>query len=232
MQGGCFQGASLDNHDCERWYNYTMKTHYTYAHAKPDGTIFYIGKGIGRRAYSKNRNNYWKRIVAKYGYEVQILAHWDTEKEALNHEVLLIACMKDMGIELCNLTEGGEGATGYQHSEEHKASLKGNTYGASTWGLTFKGKKHSKESRAKMSYMRIGNKYKAGTILSEESKAKISKAKKGKIVLAKRVLTVEQVLEIKSRIGYRNIAMLAREYGVGESTSRRIRDGEAYKDIQ
>ena len=209
-----------------------MKTHYTYAHSKPDGTIFYIGKGIGRRAYSKNRNDYWKRIVAKYGYEVQILAYWDTEKEALNHEVLLIACMKDMGIELCNLTEGGEGATGYQHSEEHKASLKGNTYGASTWGLTFKGKKHSEESRAKMSYMRIGNKNKAGTTLSEESKAKISASNLGKPKFKKRVLTAEQVLEIRPRIGYRNIAQLAKEYGVGESTIRRIRDGERYGDIR
>jgi hypothetical protein len=159
-----------------------MQTHYTYAHTKPDGTIFYIGKGIGRRAYSKNRNDHWKRIVSKYGYEVQILAHWDTEAEALDHEVLLISCMKDMGIELANMTDGGEGATGYQHTEE--------------------------------------------------SKAKISKVRKGKIVLARRVLTVEQVLEIRPRIGYRNIAQLAREYVVGESTIRRIRDGERYGEVR
>jgi len=209
-----------------------MKTHYTYAHAKPNGTIFYIGKGIGRRAYSKNRNDYWKRIVAKYGYEVQILAHWDTEAEALDHEVLLISCMKDMGIELCNLTDGGEGATGYKHTNEHKTKLKGNSYGASSWGLTFKGKKHSEESRAQMSYVRIGNKNKAGTTLSEESKTKISASNLGKPKLKKRVLTAGQVLEIRPRIGYRNIAQLAREYGVSESTIRRIRDGERYGDIK
>ena len=209
-----------------------MKTHYTYAHAKPDGTIFYIGKGIGRRAYSKNRNDYWKRIVAKYGYKVEILAHWNTEAEALSHEKLLISCIKDMGIELCNLTDGGEGTIGYKHTQEHKNKLKGNSYGESAWGLTFKGKKHSEESRAKMSYVRIGNKNKLGAKLSEESKVKISKSKAGKIVLAKRVLTNEQVLEIKLRVGYRNIAQLAREYKVGESTIRRIRDGIAYKDVQ
>ena len=209
-----------------------MKTHYTYAHSKPDGTIFYIGKGIGRRAYSKNRNDYWKRIVAKYGYEVQILAYWDTEEEALDHEVLLISCMKDMKIELCNLTDGGEGATGYKHTNEHKTKLKGNSYGASTWGMTFKGKKHSEESKAKMSYVRIGNKNKAGTTLSKESKAKISASNLGKPKFKKRVLTAEQVLEIRPRIGYRNIAQLAREYNVGESTIRRIRDGERYGDIK
>ena len=209
-----------------------MKTHYTYAHSKLDGTIFYIGKGIGRRAYSKNRNDYWKRIVAKYGYEVQIFAYWDTEEEALYHEVLLISCMKDMKIELCNLTDGGEGATGYKHTNEHKTKLKGNSYGASTWGMTFKGKKHSEESKAKMSYVRIGNKNKAGTTLSEESKAKISASNLGKPKFKKRVLTAEQVLEIRPRIGYRNIAQLAKEYGVGESTIRRIRDGERYGDIK
>ena len=209
-----------------------MKTHYTYAHLKPDGTIFYIGKGIGRRAYSKNRNDYWKRIVAKYGYEIQILAYWDTEEEALDHEVLLISCMKDMKIELCNFTNGGEGATGYKHTNEHKTKLKGNSYGASTWGMTFKGKKHSEESKAKMSYVRIGNKNKAGTTLSEESKAKISASNLGKPKFKKRVLTAKQVLEIRPRIGYRNIAQLAKEYGVGESTIRRIRDGERYGDIK
>ena len=98
--------------------------------------------------------------------------------------------------------------------------------------MTFKNKKHTKESRQKMSYSRIGNKNKSGTTLSEESKAKISAAMTGKIVLKKRLLTKEQVLEIRQRLGYRNIAMLAREYGVGESTIRRIRNGEAYKDVK
>ena len=141
-----------------------MKTHYTYSHNKPDGTPFYIGKGSGRRAFTKRTNPYWKNIVAKYGYEVQILAYWNTHEQALDHEVLLISCMKDMGIELANMTEGGEGCVGFSHphTEEHKQKLKGNTYGASTWGLTFKGKKHSEESKAKMSYARIGNKNKAG----------------------------------------------------------------------
>jgi group I intron endonuclease len=211
-----------------------MKTHYTYSHNKPDGTPFYIGKGSGNRAFTKRTNPYWKNIVAKYGYEVQILAHWKTHEEALNHEILIIACMKDMGIKLANMTEGGEGTLGFSHphTEEHKKKLKGNSYGASSWGMTFKGKKHSTESRAKMSYVRIGNKNKLGAKLSNESKERISKGKTGKIVLAKRVLTAEQVLEIRPKIGYRNIAMLAREYGVSESTIRRIRDGERYGDIK
>ena len=149
-------------------------------------------------------------------------------------EIETINLYKRKGFMLTNMTDGGEGVSGFSHPHtvEHKKKLKGNTYGASTWGLTFKGKKHSEESKAKMSYVRIGNKNKAGTTLSEESKAKISASNLGKPKLKKRVLTAEQVLEIRPRIGYRNIAQLAREYGVGESTIRRIRDGERYGDIK
>lgn len=213
-------------------YNLAMNTHYTYCHSKPDGTIFYIGKGVGRRAYSKNRNKFWKNIVAKYGYKVDILCHWNTEQEALEHEMFLISCFKDMGIVLANMTDGGEGAKGYKHTEDHKKSMIGNSYGESAWGLTFKGKKHTAESKAKMSNGQMGNTNKVGKKLSEQAKKNISNAMKGKIVLKKRVLTPEQVLEIRPKIGYRNIAKLAKEYGVGESTIRRIRDGERYGEIQ
>ena len=87
----------------------------TYAHYTPQGRLFYIGKGRDvRRAYSlKGRNVYWHRVVAKYGKpEVQILAEWRTNQEALDHEILLISCFRKMGYELCNITEGGEGSLG------------------------------------------------------------------------------------------------------------------------
>ena len=96
--------------------------YYTYAHTKPDGTIFYIGKGQGRRAWSKdNRNRHWKNVVAKYrNFTVEVLANWNTEEEAHSHEILLISCFKDMGYNLANVTNGGEGCSGYKHTEEHK----------------------------------------------------------------------------------------------------------------
>jgi len=99
--------------------------HYTYAHTKPDGTIFYIGKGVGKRAWqTTNRNDYWKKIVAKYGSrKVEILANWDTHEEAISHEILLISCFRDMGYKLANLTDGGDGNFGYLASEETKAKM-------------------------------------------------------------------------------------------------------------
>ena len=85
--------------------------HYTYAHTRNDtGKIFYIGKGIKYRCNeSRSRNQYWKNIVEKHGYKIEILAYWKTAEEAYDHEKLLISCFKDMGYELANLTDGGEG---------------------------------------------------------------------------------------------------------------------------
>ena len=97
---------------------------YTYAHAKPNGTIFYIGKGKTKRAWDRNgRSEYWTRIVNKHGFEVQILANWKTEQEAFDHEILLISCFKDMGYELANHTDGGEGPSGMQHTDEAKLKI-------------------------------------------------------------------------------------------------------------
>ena len=145
-----------------------MKNFYTYAHTKPDGTIFYIGQGTSKykRAYLKNgRNQHWKNIVAKYGYKVEILAYWDSSEEAKSHEILLISCFKDMGIKLCNLTEGGEGTRGisrigpkgYKHTPEALAKIsfanKNRIYDASFSKIMSKartGKKHSLETIQKI----------------------------------------------------------------------------------
>lgn len=96
--------------------------YFTYAHYKPDGTMFYIGKGTARRAHSSaGRNVVWKRTVEKHGgFKVEILGRWKTEKEAFDHEIFLIDTMKSMGIQLCNIAEGGLGSSGFRHTEEHK----------------------------------------------------------------------------------------------------------------
>lgn len=98
---------------------------YTYAHFRlDDGKCLYIGKGKSRRAWSKaGRSDWWKRTVAKHGYRVQILATWESEEDAFQHEKLLIACFRDMGHPLVNLTDGGEGMSGCRHSAETKVKI-------------------------------------------------------------------------------------------------------------
>lgn len=99
--------------------------HTTYAHYKPDGTMFYIGKGSVRRAYSRlGRNVVWNRTVEKHGgFKVEILGRWNTEQEAFDHEIFLIDTIKKMGIPLVNISSGGLGSTGFRHTASHKESL-------------------------------------------------------------------------------------------------------------
>lgn len=97
-----------------------MTEYYVYAHTKPCGEIFYIGKGCGKRAWSKkDRNNHWKNIVNKYGYNVVILIDALSETDALQYEIDVIAHFSKFK-KLCNRTMGGEGAKGLKHNAEFK----------------------------------------------------------------------------------------------------------------
>lgn len=138
--------------------------HYTYAHIRKDtGKIFYIGKGTKYRCNeSRSRNQYWHNIVNKYGFYVEILANWKTAEEAYDHEKLLISCFKDMGYELANLTDGGEGCINPTIETKLKISA----------SLT--GKKRPKEVCEKVSKSHLGKK------LSEKHKQNISKSLFGK----------------------------------------------------
>jgi len=98
---------------------------YTYAHYKPDGSIFYIGKGSVRRAYSAaGRNTRWQRTVKKYGeFKIELLAQWSLEQDAFDHEIFLIDTFKKLGYDLVNIAEGGKGSKGFRHTDAHKSAL-------------------------------------------------------------------------------------------------------------
>lgn len=91
---------------------------YVYFHKRPDGTIFYVGKGHGKRAWvKKSRNNHWNNVVNKYGgFEVEIVVDNLTEQEAFFKEREFVL---SIGIDnLTNQTLGGISTTGYRHTEE------------------------------------------------------------------------------------------------------------------
>lgn len=99
---------------------------YTYFHTRNDTQKpFYIGKGSGKRAHAvgRERNKHWCNIVKKHGHVVHIAAEWSTESEALEHEKFLITCFRDMGIELCNMTDGGEGTSGWVPTSENRSNI-------------------------------------------------------------------------------------------------------------
>jgi NUMOD3 motif len=168
---------------------------FTYAHYKPEGGLFYIGKGKRRRAYAMDsRNSHWQNIVNKYGKpRVELLAQWDTEKEAFEHEKVLIACFKDMGYVLANKTDGGEGSSGYKHTKEQKLKNSLAKMGNIPWNKGTKG------------IMVAWNK---GVPMSEEQKIKCSLAKKGKPSPAKgRKHTPETIEKIRlAKLGTKHTA--------------------------
>ena len=115
--------------------------YFTYAHYKPEGGLFYIGKGKRRRAYAMDRrNSHWQNIVNKYGKpHVELLARWNTETEAFDHEKLLISCFRDMGFVLANKSDGGEGASGYKHTPEQIEKNRLAKLGKAPWNKGTKG---------------------------------------------------------------------------------------------
>ena len=99
------------------------KQFYVYVHRKAtDGSVFYVGKGKGRRAWNKtHRSDYWKRVSDKYGLIVDIVLRFSSEMCALSFEMALI---KLYGREnLCNLTDGGEGTSGYKVTDVTKRKI-------------------------------------------------------------------------------------------------------------
>lgn len=97
--------------------------HYTYLHRKATtGEIFYVGKGTrpDRMKMRSGRSQRWTRIANKHGFVPEVIARWKTAEEAFAHERFLIKCFRDIGENLCNHTDGGEGAPGYKQSEQTK----------------------------------------------------------------------------------------------------------------
>jgi hypothetical protein len=91
---------------------------YTYAYLRIDGTPYYIGKGKGKRAWSKHR----KHIVVPKDHSRVLMLKTDlSEEDAFKHEVYMIAVFgrKDLGTGILhNRTNGGDGSSGHVPSIE------------------------------------------------------------------------------------------------------------------
>ena len=136
------------------------RVYYVYKHIRLDNnTCFYIGKGKDGRKDVPNRNPTHDSICDRHGYKVVIFKDKLNEAEAFKLEEDLIRCyVFKMGYGICikgymnnnnnnnnkfltNRTFGGEGASGYKHSEESKRKN----------SESHKGKKQSEETKEKIS---------------------------------------------------------------------------------
>jgi len=96
---------------------------YTYAYLREDRTPYYIGKGQTRRLYQKDGKPCG---VPKDKNRIIKLKQNLTEEEAFKHEIYMIAVFgrKDLGTGILhNRTDGGDGTSGYIHTEETKRKL-------------------------------------------------------------------------------------------------------------
>lgn len=95
------------------------KEYYVYLHRDGTGRIFYVGKGKGNRANAKaRRSKRWQRHAAKYGLSIEFVCQNMSEVCAHTFEKIIIACIGRKN--LCNLTDGGEGASGRVVSKQQR----------------------------------------------------------------------------------------------------------------
>jgi ribosomal protein S27AE len=108
-----------------------MMNSYVYTLVDPRNNLpFYVGKGVGRRCFfhsweARNTKNISRKLnkirqLHKHGVEAVIRKVEEnvTDEQAKDLECLLIEEMRDIGIKLTNMTDGGDGTAGYKQSLE------------------------------------------------------------------------------------------------------------------
>jgi len=128
-----------------------MRKTLIYLHRRLDNNeVFYIGIGCLERAFDKYRRSiYWKRIVDKTEYSIEILSDNLTWENAQEAEIQLIKLYGRKNLNkgsLCNLTDGGEGNLNRICSIETKRKLS-----VINTGNKNSIKNHTEESKLKMS---------------------------------------------------------------------------------
>jgi len=158
-----------------------------YQHKRKDnGNVFYIGIGLNeKRAYVRNgkqRNPHWHRVVNKYGYDIEITHKDICWEEACKIEQYLISFWRDaLGKEnITNITDGGEGSAGLIMDDKARLKMRIKKLGTKQ-SEEVKRKRGEAISRA-LQNPEVRARYAAaskGRLHTEETKAKISKAKMG-----------------------------------------------------
>lgn len=172
-----------------------MERFYTYLWLREDGTPYYVGKGQGDRAFKRAPEDKHQPPVNP---ECIIVQEWPDEALAFEGEKMLIAYYGriDLGTGcLRNMTDGGEGMSGWIPSEETRRKQRSSNVG----------KKRSEETCHRNSQAQRGNKYCVGRQLSEETRLKIAAALRGKPLSEETRRKISEVKRgNKASLGYKH----------------------------
>jgi hypothetical protein len=153
--------------------NFMDNLYYTYAYLRKDGSPYYIGKGKGRRAFVLSDR---KVTPPKDKTRIIFLKRNLTEEEAKRHEIYMIFVLgrKDKGTGMLrNMTDGGDGISGYVFTEEAKEKIRASAMNRPPV---------SEEERRRRSERAKGERNpRFGASLTEETKQKISEKGKGRL---------------------------------------------------
>lgn len=125
------------------------RIHYVYEWVRSDLNLpYYIGKGVGRRAYNMKRNKYTDSVTKHLNnnnvrIDIRIVAKFLSHKSALDFEIDHLSnwwWLKEHKI-LTNQSKGGDGPWGYKHGAEQILKM----------SLASKGRPKSLLTRRKMS---------------------------------------------------------------------------------
>lgn len=207
---------------------------YMYEHRK-SGKV-YIGKTIDieRRKYEHSmrpaKNSLLDRAIKKHGiaeFDFYVLAIFDTNEQASREEMYWIARMREVlgHKKVYNRTDGGEGISGWQHSDTSKKKMSASQKEHFAMGgvKPMLGKRHSQETKNRISEARIGkyageNSPMFGKHISEERKQHLSEINTGK----KHSETTKQKMS-EDRSGEKN-AMFGRKHS--DDTKRLIAESK------
>jgi len=216
---------------------------YKYGEYEFDYEPFYVGKGKGRRykRTDNRRSNYFKNKVNKikeFGLKPLVIKL----KENLNENnsfILEIELIKSIGRKdlnkgpLLNFTDGGEGSSGFKHSEKYKIKMSKLLTDNSFWC----GKHIPKEIKNKISKSLKGkycgkNHPMYGYHHTEKIKNKLSILNQGENN-PRSILKEKDVIKIKTLLKEGKLTQkeIAKMFNVDGSTICNIKKGKTWKNL-
>jgi hypothetical protein len=207
---------------------------YVYEHWRPDtNQCFYVGKGTGRRAYAKGKNKrnlWWTRVVDKLqrdgmSHDVHIVKSGLTEAEAIALEIECIKFWREIGAELVNMTDGGEGASGRNTSETTKTKLRNSSLKAiTTISAANRGRTPWNKGKFSKKFKILKKPLKG--VHSDEARAKMSAAVSASMTAERRAeigaLYSKKTVCVTDGKVFPSVAAAAKYYGIGRSLITRV----------